>query len=493
MTLFQCKRILLLMLVGWLSLNTSFAVTLVFTSNMANVFQQKDKAGLSQLAGYIESLRAQPDAEVVFVHGGDSLFPNALSVYDNGAHMVDILNSMQTDIFAINQRELAKGLDPLTLRTSEARFPMVLSNVQDLRSMQPIDGTLPYYLLPTSKMTLGFMMMMAPSINQNYLLGEVIVADALERVELLSQQMKAEGADKIILITEGDVLKIHPIEAFQAVDLLLVAAEVKDSLAFAQRPLVARSGGNDGEVVVIQLAEETQTSTAEVVRYATAPASKIIDKVINTYTSRLSAVLDYKLGRITAPMNSLRTDVRTAEIALGNVIADALRESLGADMAVVNSGSIRGYRHYAAGTVLTRKDIQNELPFGSTPMVVEITPAELTAMMEQSLSGVEDVAGRYLQISGFTVVYDLHQPVGRRVISISRYGEPLTEAVYDLVITDYLKKGGDGYTMFPAKDIKSVPDHVPYVSSLVSDYIERKSTIKPQVEGRLTNVADQGN
>ena len=62
------------------------------------------------------------------------------------------------------------------------------------------------------------------------------------------------------------------------------------------------------------------------------------------------------MGQTQTALNSQTAEVRTRETTMGNLIADALREALQADVALVNGG-IRGNRLYEAGTTLTRRDI----------------------------------------------------------------------------------------------------------------------------------------
>ena len=68
--------------------------------------------------------------------------------------------------------------------------------------------------------------------------------------------------------------------------------------------------------------------------------------------------------------------MRHQESGFGNLVADAIRASTGADVAIVNGGGIRANRTYAPGTVLTRRDILSEMPFGNTTVMIELTGAE---------------------------------------------------------------------------------------------------------------------
>ncbi|MFT2110982.1 bifunctional metallophosphatase/5'-nucleotidase [Marinomonas sp. 2405UD68-3] len=471
-----------------LGLNTANAVTLLFTSNIPDIFQDDDELGIAYLAGYIETLKKESGDEVIFIHGGNSLFPNALSVYDKGAHMIDILNVMETDVFMVNQREFAKGLDSLSLRTAEASFPMVLSNVRDMRTMDQVEGTFPYFVFENNDMTIGVMMVMSSTVNDRYLKGTAFVSNPLYEMQKLAKKLRLEGADKIIAVTENDVLSEYPISKMSSVDLVLLSYEGKDFVDFSKEPLFAKGGGNDGELIKVHLDSDNQFSTAEVVDYSNTAKSVKVSQVVESYLNRLSIVLDQEVGRILTPVNSFKTKIRSEENALGNLFADAIRRVRNTDLSIINSGSIRGNSEYEAGLVLTRKDIQKELPFGGRVSVVDITPSELKQVMEHSLSGLETLSGRFLQISGFEVVYNLSNPVGARVISIMTGGRPLNQDSYTLATDDFLKNGGDKYEVLRNKTAKPYASEDPHIWSAVIEFIEDRGDVSPTLDGRLTNI-----
>ena len=74
---------------------------------------------------------------------------------------------------------------------------------------------------------------------------------------------------------------------------------------------------------------------------------------------------------IAEPLDTPHRALRTQETAIGNLFADAIRASTGADVAIVNGGGIRGNKQYPAGQKLTRRDVLIELPFGNVTVMVE--------------------------------------------------------------------------------------------------------------------------
>lgn len=459
----------------------SYAVNFIFASNIPRLFEVDENRSLAHLAGYIEEKRAQ--TPTYFIHGGDSLFPNALSVYDAGAHMIDVLNTMHTDVFLVNQREMAKGIDQLTLRANEARFPMVLSNVIDDRSQDNIESILPYYTLPTPIGEVGFIMLMSETVNITYLTQAIHIQDPVVTAKALIRDMRNQGVSNFVIVTEPDLLELYPAESFGFADVLFVAAESRELIRQHADFLEVWAGGSTGNIALLDW--QADSITAHFESYIGAAALSATEQVIDRYVSHLDVVLEQPLGILATTINSQREKIRTQESALGNLFADALRHATKTDMAVINGGAIRGNRQYLKGKQITRKDIQNELPFGGVIHKVKVKPVELKAIMEHSLSDMASLGGRFLQVSGFEVGYDLSRPVGRRVLTLTQHGRPLTQKEYWLAIPDYIKNGGDGYVINVDNVAREMSNQDRFVWNIVADYILSLESLAPRLEGRL--------
>ena len=178
--------------------------------------------------------------------------------------------------------------------------------------------------------------------------------------------------------------------------------------------------------------------------------------------------------------------MRATEAAIGNLIADATREAVNAEIAITNGGGIRGNREYPAGATLTRKDILSELPFGNRTVKLEVTGEVVWAALENGVSEVENAAGRFPHVSGLSFVYDPARPKGARVVSVTVAGQPLDRArAYTLSTNDYMYGGGDGYTMLKsAKPLFGVRD-AKLMANDVMAYIAARKTVDVTVEGRI--------
>src|SRR6202008_2072885 len=92
-------------------------------------------------------------------------------------------------------------------------------------------------------------------------------------------------------------------------------------------------------------------------------------EVIAAFESRLSSELEKVVATTRVPLDAVASHLRTSETTLGNVVADAIRAEVGAELAIVNSGSIRGNRVFPAGP-LTRRTLIEMQPFDNVVVKV---------------------------------------------------------------------------------------------------------------------------
>jgi 2',3'-cyclic-nucleotide 2'-phosphodiesterase (5'-nucleotidase family) len=212
---------------------------------------------------------------------------------------------------------------------------------------------------------------------------------------------------------------------------------------------------------------------------------------VTRYTAALDKELGQPLGQTQTALNSQTGEVRTRETTMGNLIADALREALQADVALINGGGIRGNRLYEAGTTLTRRDILQELPFGNPGVLVELSGADLLAALENGVSQVENKAGRFPQVSGLRLTYNPGKPVGSRVLDVQVGGKVLDRtATYRVASNDFLLKGGDGYSSLSQGKVLIDASGGTLMATTVMRYITAKGSVAPQLEGRIATRQD---
>lgn len=174
-----------------------------------------------------------------------------------------------------------------------------------------------------------------------------------------------------------------------------------------------------------------------------------------------------------------RTQNAAGESALGNLIADAQRASVGAQVAFMNPGGIRA--DLLAGPV-SWGQIFTVQPFGNTVTTLELTGAQIVALLEQQF-----VVNRVLQVSGITYTYDAALPVGSRVTAVQIDGAALVPtASYLVAANNFIAAGGDGFSVLTQGtnqqggpvDVDALID---YVQTLTQPF-------NATIEGRITRL-----
>lgn len=190
------------------------------------------------------------------------------------------------------------------------------------------------------------------------------------------------------------------------------------------------------------------------------------------------------VGKTTGPLDA--TKAREAESSLGNLVADAARASLKAEIALVPASQLRDVTLPAGD--LTREALSNALLYPDEKTVlVEVTGAQVRAALERGLSmlpGKPNAA--FLQVSGLAVTFRSDAPEGQRVLGVQVGGSALVaERNYKAAMPSSLAKGALGY--FRVFDGLKPTQTGAAISDAVVDLVRGK-TISPQ-SGRLRDLA----
>ena len=169
-------------------------------------------------------------------------------------------------------------------------------------------------------------------------------------------------------------------------------------------------------------------------------------------------------------------------------MADILREEANADVAFYNGGMIRGETTYAAGSMLTRRDIQAELPFSNQLVVLSLTGADILAALEHGMARFGGGWGEFPHVANMRVTADSTRPPSNRILQVLIKGQALDpEAMYTLATTSYLASGGDGYSML-AEAERMFEDTSFSVFERVLANLQARESIAPELENRLAII-----
>src|SRR3546814_7936182 len=96
---------------------------------MDRMEEDEGQGGFAKLMAVVKDETSRGGRTVLLTHGGDAISPSLLSGFDNGAHIIDLINQTPTAIFVPGHHEFDLGPEVATERFGEATFPIVASNV----------------------------------------------------------------------------------------------------------------------------------------------------------------------------------------------------------------------------------------------------------------------------------------------------------------------------------------------------------------------------
>jgi len=473
------------------------ALKIVHFNDLDRMEEGDGKGGVARLAGVVDAIRAA-NPHVLVTNGGDSISPSLLSGFDKGAHMIDLFNQVGIDAMVLGNHEFDFGPEVAEERIAEARFPMLSNN-----AIEPdgtlVDGVTESMMIDVGDHKVGVFGLTTVSTAVKSSPGAVTFADAVKTAEAMAAQLREAGADLVIALAHTDRREDNELIRAAPVDLVLSGDDHDLRLEYDGRMGLVESGSQAEFVTVVTVTMDTVEGRSgptfswepsfEMINTASIDPQAKLAEAVQAYAATLSAELDVELGTTEVELDSRRTTVRAQETALANLIADAIREAVGADVALTNGGGIRADRVYEPGTVLTRRDIQSELPFGNKTILIEVSGADLRAALENGVSAVEDGGGRFPHVSGLTFSYDASKPAGERVVEVAVGGAPLDEAaMLKLATNDFMGKGGDGYAVFADKPRIIDANAGSLMARQVMEHIATAGTIAPAVEGRITRL-----
>lgn len=185
-------------------------------------------------------------------------------------------------------------------------------------------------------------------------------------------------------------------------------------------------------------------------------------------------------------LNGKKTDIRTKETNLGNLIADSILANVKADLVFINS---KGIKSSINKGWISKGDVHKVLPSKDKIIIKKIKGAALLQVIEHSLSRYPDGEGLFPQVSGIRIIFSQEEIEQHRILRVTVNGEPLKKDQYYLIATnDFLADGGDGFEILSQTEIVK---KVGRLDKIFIDYLRKQGIIKAKTEGRIIGVSKE--
>ena len=453
------------------------------------------------------------------LHAGDLLFPSVMSKYLNGEAMIRVLNLLDGDAakmddamyVTLGNHELERS-DPMYMlgRVAESDFHWVSSNVHYCRGgkctqtfasrLTPMNNDV---IVRVGGVPVGIFGLTTDSGQSDYF--RVDFRDAKARfadVRAAIDHLHRKGAKIIVALTHEDMGEdVELAKKFPEISFIVGGHDHQYMERTSEKTKIAKGDADAVSVIVWDVVVPDEGAPKITTRRVMLDSKVEKDPAVDAEVQKWLAALDEKLGpnvQIGTTKNLLEgveTAVRQRESALGDFLADVIRDWMGTDVAFLNGGAIRINDNIPPGPVRTH-DMEGIFYYSNPLVRFPVTGQQLLDLLNNSVSLVEAGDGRFLQVSGMKLQYRIVNGKGV-VTSVTIGGRPLDPAATYTAATlsfEYERGIEDGYKLFaPANPAK--PRLLPPPDRPTLDF--RKATeatiaalpdhtITTAIEGRIT-------
>ena len=444
-----------------------------------------------------------PQCFSVLVDGGDEFQGTPASNLAYGRTVVTLFDSLGLDAAALGNHEFDFGQDTLRARIRQASYPVLSANLRDTLGNVPpwIREDVLIERGPFRIGVIGISTVETPRTTRAINVTDLRFIDPAPVVSARAKSLRALGANVIVVVGHvGGFCNAERVcegEIFEMVNRLtepvdVVVAGHSHSMVNTRLrgvPIVqARSRGEAIDVVDLAVGDTTGRRAGDI-GASRVLSSSVLDVMSDTIpadpqAARIAAAaVSAVAGIIAQPVGRVLADFRRegSQYALGNLVADAMREAGRSDIAVMNNGGIRANLLAGDATFGSLYEVQ---PFGNTLYTLRVRGKDLRPYLSRLVAGASPRA----HVSGLTLRYDPARPADDRLVDVRVNGAAIDPSrIYTITLNDFMVTGGDGLDLAGVA-IETRATEIVDLDALIAYIRARPAGIAPTAVDRLVNV-----
>lgn len=472
----------------------------------------------AKLAGLRDAIRAADTAWVAVVSSGDYLQGGVVGSLSEGGYIIDIMRQVHYDAVTIGNHEFDYGGARMKELIPQLKAPVTCANFFDAGAATPFYA--PYVICSYGDRRVAYIGVLAPEtmLEESYsfydeddnMLYDLHTDEVPQLVQKAVDQARKEGAEYVVLLSHmGEKQPIigpsshELIAATRGIDVVLdghthSVVEHEEVTNHDGKPvLITQTGTQFANIGKMVISTDGKISTSFLatkdISYSNAAVQHTIDSVyqlLDEVTHRQLATCAFDLTINGADGKRL---VRNGETNMADIVADAFRVKVQAQIGLCNGGGIRA--SIPAG-IITYGDAINVQPFNNQMVKAEATGSIILTMLESCTASLPEEFGSFPQVSGlrFTAHQKSHTVTGVEVFDeTSGTWFPIDpEQTYTIGTTDYCVEDGMNGTL---KSCPMVKLQGVYDGDTFADYLKTSlGGIVPDryasPQGRITIVND---
>ena len=369
---------------------------------------------------------------VTTVSCGDFVQGDVVGSLSKGESIVSLMNEMEYDVVTLGNHEFDYGMPQLFKLRDSLNASVVSTNFCDFRTGKHIFPS--YQIIQYGEVDIAFMgftttttpTMVAPHtfLNEDkQIVYGFYRPKFYENAQRQIDKARAEGADYVVALSHlGDMDRgehassISLITHTTGIDVVLDGHDhrvIPDSLVYNRKgePVLLASTGVKFQNIWLLTLSTDGKFTSRLVSTADVEASVEMQAFIGAVKEktlregeRVIGVNEQLLSPDDASGNRL---VRSQETNIGNFCADAFREVLDVDVAMINGGGIRA--DLPQGKI-TYNHLLSVFPFNNKACTATLTGQQLVDALEFSVCLLPEENGSFMQVSGVKFEVDVSVP-----------------------------------------------------------------------------------
>jgi 5'-nucleotidase len=454
--------------------------------------------GLPLLSGYINKVRAEEE-NVLYVISGDMVQGSIIDSDFKGTSTMQIMNYLAPDVVALGNHEVDYGLPHLLFLEKIANFPIVNANLY----IKPFEKRMmrPYHIISKAGFDILFTGILTEktmdSINMDELIGTfVTLEEAGAEVGKICDAFKNDDIDLTIVLThigfESDKELAAMLRPEWGVDLIIGGHShtILSEPAQVNDILIVQAGTGTNQIGRFDITVDDDTNSIVEWKWQLIPIDEHIaepDLRMAEFIESFKTVVDRKYSVIiTKFAEQLTHPLREEESSLGNLLADAIAETTGADVVLLGAGSVRVKQ---LGPAVSLMDFLGCFPYDDSLTRFTVSGAALKKAFTRWMRPENrDGEGECYQVNG--AVRARYSNAERRLVSLELNGAPVDEAAtYSIILQGYHAKNAKPYLDLDPEDLTTHgAGRVAATSAqtVLKEWLAAHQNDGRKVEGRLT-------
>ncbi len=470
--------------------------------------EQQCFGGMARLKAAIDTERAKTD-NVLVLDAGDQFQGSLFFTTYKGTDNAEFMNAIGYDAMALGNHEFDLGQEGLVPFLNDIRIPVLSANIESTAT-SPIHGKFAPYLIKTiGGEKIGIIGLTTPDTVAIARPGkDMRFLNAKETLQRTIPELKQQGVTKIIALTHLGY-DVDQQLAAELDDLDAIVGGHSHTLlgdnARASGPYPTLVKNPSGKMVPVVTAYaytqylgrlalnfdddgNLKTATGSPLRLdASIKPDEQLAQRIAEMAKPIEELKNRRVAETAKLIDGSAVSCRTQQCPMGDLVTNAMLDRVrdqGITAALINGGALRA--SIKAGEV-TMGDVLVVLPFQNTVATFQIKGSDLHATLENGVSQIEKGGGRYPQVSGIKFTTDIAKPAGQRIGTVEiqnadkNWQSLDNNRFYGIAATDYLRTGGDGYTMIAEKAEKAY-DYGPALDQVVAEYLQAHSPYPGEVQ-----------